>query len=72
VLVGRVVKAIAHAKCVKHARDEAEGLSGWTAGGGFHQCSSQEAILPTPRMTQSPSRVCGMSAPERSAPVRDR
>jgi hypothetical protein len=62
VLLGRFVNDIAHAKFVKHARDEAEVIEGLTAVGVFHQFSSPEEILPTPRITQIPSRVCGMSA----------
>jgi hypothetical protein len=61
VLLGRFVNDIAHAKFVTHARDEAEVIEGLTAVGLFHKCSSQEEILPTPRITQIPSRVCGMS-----------
>jgi hypothetical protein len=60
-LLGRVVNDLANAKFVKHARDAAEVISGLTAGGVFHKFSSQEELLPTPRITQIPSRVCGMS-----------
>ena len=61
VLWRRLVSDVAHAKFVNHARDEASVSSDVTAVGWFHDLSSQEEILPPPKMTQISSRVCGMS-----------
>ena len=62
VLWGRVVNDLAHAKVVNQARAEAEVSEGLTAVGLFQKFSAPEAILPPPRLTHIPSRVCGMSA----------
>jgi hypothetical protein len=61
VLSRRVINDIAQAKCVTHARGEAEVIEGVTAVGLFHQCSSPEEMLPPPKIMQIPSRGCGMS-----------
>jgi len=72
VLWGRIIHDIAHGKFVTHARDEAEVIEGVTAVGLFPKFSSQEEIRPTPRITQIPSRVCGMSVlPHRSCVTPD-
>jgi hypothetical protein len=62
VLWHRFVNDVANAKFVKHARHEAKMIEAVTPVGLFHVLSSQEEILPTPKITQIPSRVCGMSA----------
>src|SRR5882724_7331691 len=62
VLLGRLVNDFSNAKFVKHARDKAKMIQDLTAVDLFHVLSSSEEILPTPKIAQIPSRVCGMSA----------
>jgi hypothetical protein len=66
VLRRRVVHAFANATFVTYARDTAQRLQDLTAVGLFHVLSSPEELLPTPKIAQIPSRVCGMSAAMRS------
>jgi integrase len=61
VLWCRLVYDVAHAKLINQARDEAKVIEDLTAVGLFHDLSSQEEILPPPKITHISSRVCGMS-----------
>ena len=60
VLLRCEVDDVANTTFVTHAPDEAKVIEDLTALGLFHDFSSQEEILPTPKVTQVSSRFCRM------------